>query len=284
MLATLLLLMVLAGLLAGVVMCVTYGVCRKLDNFGIVDAVWAAGFTLIVALYFTWMARAFWNPVSGGFGRWNWPPAAMLCAMVTVWSLRLAGHLAVRIRAHHPGEDVRYARLRQEWGPDTNRRMFGFFQLQGALQVVLSLPFALVHLRFDAASSAGDWRPGWTELCGLGLWLAGLIGESLADRQLARFRADPARRGQVCQDGLWRYSRHPNYFFEWLIWLGYAVYALGSPLGWLAFLSPLLMWHFLVNVTGIPMTEELSVKSKGDAYREYQRTTHAFVPWFRRGA
>jgi len=284
MLPALIFLLMLAGFLAIAVMSITYGVSRKFDNFGIVDAVWAAGFTLIVALYFGWCARAFWDPVSGGFGRWNWPSAALLCGMVTLWSLRLAGHLAVRVRSHHPVEDVRYARLRQDWGTDTHRRMFWFFQLQGALQVVLSVPFALVQLRLDADPSPVPWRPGAAELCGAALWLAGLVGESLADRQLARFRADPARRGQVCQDGLWRYSRHPNYFFEWLIWVGYAVYALGAPLGWLGLLSPLLMWHFLVNVTGIPMTEELSVKSKGDAYREYQRTTSAFFPWFRRGA
>lgn len=104
----------------------------------------------------------------------------------------------------------------------------------------------------------------------------------LADRQLARFRADPANKGKVCQAGLWNYSRHPNYFFEWLVWVGYAVFALGSPWGWLGLIAPALMLHFLLNVTGIPMTEELSLKSKGDAYRAYQRTTSAFVPWFKK--
>lgn len=283
MLVALAFLLVVAGFLAIAVMSATYGVCRRYDNYGIVDVVWAAGFTGIAAVYFGRCAWAFWDPSTGGFGRWNWPAAALMCGMMTVWSLRLAAHLAHRVRSHHPVEDVRYARLRRDWGTDTPRRMFWFFQLQGALQVVLSLPVALVVLRLDAGPGGG-WRPGLPELCGFGLWLTGLIGESLADRQLARFRADPARRGQVCQEGLWRYSRHPNYFFEWLIWLGYAVYALGAPLGWLGLLSPLLMWHFLVNVTGIPMTEELSVKSKGDAYREYQRTTSAFFPWFRRSA
>ena len=95
-----------------------------------------------------------------------------------------------------------------------------------------------------------------------------------------RFRADPANRGRFISTGVWEWSRHPNYFFEWLVWVGYAVFALGSPWGWLGLIAPALMLHFLLNVTGIPMTEELSLKSKGDAYREYQRTTSAFVPWF----
>ena len=211
---------------------------------------------------------------------WSWPRSALLAAIVVAWSLRLGGHLFVRVKSHHPVEDVRYAELRREWGAATDRKMFGFFLLQGALQVVLSLPMLLAFLN--------PARHGWVaglghfELAGLGLWAAGWIGESIADAQLARFRKDPAQRGRVCQTGLWYYSRHPNYFFEWMIWVGYAVFALGSPWGWLGLLSPLLMWHFLVNVTGIPMTEALSVKSKGDAYRDYQQTTSPFIPWRKR--
>jgi steroid 5-alpha reductase family enzyme len=157
--------------------------------------------------------------------------------------------------------------------------MAGFFQVQGILQVVLSLPWLLTML---------DRRPTETfqlsglNWLGIALWCVGLIGETIADRQLAAFRANPANKGKVCQRGLWNHSRHPNYFFEWLVWVGYAVFALSAPWGWLGLLAPALMWHFLVNVTGIPMTEELSVKSKGVAYRDYQRTTSAFVPWFKR--
>ena len=153
--------------------------------------------------------------------------------------------------------------------------MLGFFLLQGGLQVVLSTPWLISSLRPPTALT------GWVGGClwlGLLLWAVGILGESLADRQLARFRADPARRGQVCQEGLWRYSRHPNYFCEWLVWLGYGVYALASPWGWIGLLAPALMYHFLVNVTGVPMTEALSVKSKGEAYRRYQQTTNAFFP------
>jgi steroid 5-alpha reductase family enzyme len=198
--------------------------------------------------------------------------------MVVLWSLRLAIHLLVRVASHHPVEDVRYARLREEWGGRADFKMFRFFQLQGALQVVLSLPVAIIDR--DATEPGEFHGMGVSGIAGLAIWLIGLAGESIADRQLAGFRSNPQNKGRVCQAGLWKYSRHPNYFFEWLIWVGYAVFALGSPMGWLGLVAPALMLHFLVNVTGVPMTEELSVKSKGDAYREYQRTTSAFVPWF----
>ncbi len=246
----------------------TWLVARKLRNNGIVDIVWSFGFGPLALLYI------FMRPVVGCEA--GVPTRAIVVSlMVAIWSWRLADHLAVRVQSHHPDEDVRYAKLRQEWGDQTDKRMFGFFQLQGALQVVLSLPVLLVIID-------DTWGLGITGCLGLALWATGLFGESLADRQLARFRADPANKGKVCQAGLWNYSRHPNYFFEWLVWVGYAVFALGSPWGWLGLIAPALMLHFLLNVTGIPMTEELSLKSKGDAYREYQRTTSAFVPWFKK--
>ncbi len=252
-------------------MTLTYLAAERIRNYGVVDVVWSAGFAGLAWLY--WLAGP--QTDSGATPL----RSRVLVAMVTLWSLRLATHLARRVWRHHPREDVRYAELRQDWGPNLRIRMFGFFQLQGALQVVLSLPFLVVLIHPDAGSPGflGPWE--WT---GALICLAGLAGESVADHQLARFVRDPANRGQVCQRGLWNWSRHPNYFFEWLIWVGYAVFALGSPGGWIGLISPLLMWHFLVHVTGIPMTEALSVRSKGDAYRAYQQTTNAFIPWFKK--
>ena len=254
-------------------MTATWLVARKLRNNGIVDIVWSFGFgpLAVLALFVTPRLAVSSHAVI----RWE-----AITTLVLIWSLRLGTHLLGRVRSHHPHEDVRYAKLREEWGAATDRKMFGFFQLQGALQVVLSLPIFLVHL--DSTGTANYFGLGLTGCVGSLLWLLGLLGESLADRQLARFRADPANKGKVCQAGLWNYSRHPNYFFEWLVWVGYAVFALGSPWGWLGLIAPGLMLHFLLNVTGIPMTEELSLKSKGDAYRDYQRTTSAFVPWFKK--
>ena len=106
-----------------------------------------------------------------------------------------------------------------------------------------------------------------------------LAGEALADRPLEWFKKDPKNRGRVCQVGLWRYSRHPNYFFEWLAWMAFALFALPSPLGFLSLACPALMLWFLLKVTGIPATEAQALRSKGEAYREYQQSTSAFFPW-----
>lgn len=268
MLAPFLILFLTALFLAAGLMTNTYFVGRHLDNYSIVDPIWAIAFAPVVFLYATL--------APGDAVR-----RAALFVIVALWSLRLGTHLYSRWRKHLPQEDVRYARLREDWGAAAGRKMFGFYQLQGALLVVLSLPFLLACL--NPVPGAGPLGLGPLEWTGIALWLVGIAGETVADRQLSRFRANPAKRGQVCRDGLWNYSRHPNYFFEWIVWVGFAVFALGSPHGYIGVLSPVLMWHFLVNVTGIPMTEALSVKSKGDAYREYQRTTNAFVPWFKRG-
>ena len=110
--------------------------------------------------------------------------------------------------------------------------------------------------------------------------MVAVAGEALADRQLAAFQADPGSRGGTCRAGLWPYSRHPNYFFEWLTWVAYAAFALPSPWGWTFVCAPLLMLFLRFRVTGIPMAEEQALRSRGDDYREYQRTTSAFFPWF----
>jgi len=262
----------LALLFVAVEMALTFLVARRLNNYGIVDVVWSAGFSGLAVLYYVSAPRV---------AAFQGIRDEVITILAVLWSLRLGLHLAVRVSKHHPVEDVRYARLRELWGERTGRKMFGFFQVQGVLQAILSMPFLLVCLNPEAPGThwAGLSPLEWA---GAALWLIALCGESIADLQLSRFRNDPANRGRVCQVGLWRWSRHPNYFFEWLIWVAWAVFAWDSPLGCLSLICPVLMWHFLVNVTGIPMTEELSVRSKGDAYREYQRTTSAFIPWFRR--
>jgi len=151
--------------------------------------------------------------------------------------------------------------------------MFGFFQLQAFSVVVLAAAFALACL-----NPAPALQP--LEIAGAILWLVAFGGEALADAQLAAFKRDPANQGAVCSRGLWHYSRHPNYFFEWLIWVAYFVFALASPLGWIAAIGPLSILFLLLRVTGIPLTEEQAIRSKGAAYRRYQATTSAFIPWF----
>ena len=167
------------------------------------------------------------------------------------------------------------AGMRANWSKNLKSQVLIFFQLQAVLIVLLSIPFLIVCLNDRPGISLLEWL-------GAVVWLIAVAGESLADRQLKQFRLRPENNGRICQIGLWNYSRHPNYFFEWLVWVGFFVFALGSPLGYVAVYCPVLMLFFLLRVTGIPLTEELSVKSKGDAYREYQRTTSAFVPWFKK--
>jgi steroid 5-alpha reductase family enzyme len=145
--------------------------------------------------------------------------------------------------------------------------------MQAAAAVFFALPLLLLSQR-----SRESWQ--WLDLLGIALWSAGILGVAVSDWQLARFRTRPENRGKTCRWGLWRYSRHPNYFFEWLHWCSYVPLVIGTPAGWLAILVPLLLLYFLFFVTGIPPTEAQALASRGEEYRSYQRTTSAFVPWF----
>lgn len=206
---------------------------------------------------------------------------ALVGAMGAVWGGRLAWHLARRIvadRRHRDAdhrEDGRYRALRARWGAAAQRNFFIFFQVQAVWSVMFAVPF-LIAMRADRA--ALTWQDG----LGVAIWAIGVVGEAVADAQLARFRADPGHRGRTCRAGLWRYSRHPNYFFEWLTWWAYVAIAWGAPHGWVALFGPAVMLLFLFKVTGIPYTEAQALRSRGDDYRAYQRTTSAFVPWFPR--
>ena len=250
----------LAGLCA--VFALFFAVARRIDNYGIVDIVWSYAFAGLATFY------AVLTP--------GWLPRRILIAGLAVgWSVRLGTHLHRRVMGHHPVEDGRYVQLRKDWAGNFTFKMFGFFQLQAASVVLLGLVFLVVCL-----NPAPVFHP--SEIAGAALWLVALAGETLADGQLAAFRRNPANKGRVCDTGLWHYSRHPNYFFEWLVWVAYLVFALASPLGWLGLIGPVSILFLLLRVTGIPLTEEQSLRSKGDAYRRYQQTTSAFVPWFPR--
>lgn len=260
---TSLLSLLLAGLLILVPLMVgVWLLSLLLRNAGIVDVAWSAAFVPVVATY-AWLAE-------------GWPSRdLLLLAMVTAWSIRLASHLLVRVRAEHPREDSRYARLRADWGATANLRMLLFFEVQAVAALVLTVPFALVALNRTPGFAALEWG-------GAAIWAIGLVGEATADGQLARFRHDPANTGRVCEDGLWRYSRHPNYFFEWIIWCGFGLFALGSPGGWMGLFVVPMMFYVMRYGTGVPYAEASSLASRGEAYRAYQRTTNVFFPGPRR--
>jgi steroid 5-alpha reductase family enzyme len=160
--------------------------------------------------------------------------------------------------------------MREERGEGFPRFLLFFYLMQAAWAVLFALPMLL---------AARNPEPfGLADRLAIAIWMLSVAGEAVADRQLAAFRRDPANRGQVCRAGLWAWSRHPNYFFEWIHWWSYVLLGFGGPAGALTLLGPLVMLAFLTRVTGIPPTEARLLESRGEAYREYQRTVNAFFP------
>jgi steroid 5-alpha reductase family enzyme len=239
----------------------TWRITEKIRNAGFVDVVWSYSFAGLALLY-------------AALGTGEGVRRGLVVLMAGLWSLRLGTYLWKRVRGHHPEEDGRYAELRARWGAKAPVEMLKFFLFQAALAVLLSVPFLIASSNPAPGTSALEWTA-------LGLWLVALMGEGVADAQLAAFKKT-AERGQVCEVGLWHYSRHPNYFFQSLLWLSFFLLACGSPWGWVTVYCPAAILYFLLFVTGIPATEAQALKSRGEAYRRYQHTTSAFVPWFRK--
>lgn len=233
----------------------------KKGEADIVDAGWAAGLGFIAIFY---------SLTSEG----DWLRRCLLAIIASMWATRLSSYILFK-RVLISGEDGRYKKLREKWGKSANFKFFWFFQAQGLLVVILSMPFFIV-----AANKAPFLKI--SDYLGIGVFLFSILGESLADLQLSRFRNDPANKGRTCRTGLWYYSRHPNYFFEWLHWWSYVFLAVGSSYFLFSLIGPVIIYYLIVNVTGIPPTENQALTSRGDDYREYQRTTNAFFPWFPR--
>lgn len=239
------------------VMAILWLVQRKTGDAGIVDVAWGMGVGLLT-LFFAW------GSLEGDRTR-----RVILAALAMTWALRLSGYILYRVLTMP--EDGRYQSLKEKWGTAAQSKLFVFYQFQALGSLLFALPMLI--------AAQGTAPLGPFDYLGILIWFIAISGELIADRQLSRFRSHSESRGQVCREGLWYYSRHPNYFFEWLHWWAYVGLALAAPWGWLTVLAPLLMLHFILNVTGIPPTEEQALKSRGDAYREYQRTTSSFFPW-----
>ena len=199
-------------------------------------------------------------------------PASMLLALLTgIWGLRLAVHLIVR-KLKHPGEDWRYARWRKAWGKNALvRGYFQVFLLQGAFMWVIALPIWI--------------RPGggigyWVQWLGVLIWVLGFLWETVADFQLARFKAKPSNSGRIMRFGLWRFSRHPNYFGEIVLWWGIFLIALPWYNGYLCLLSPVIVTWLLTRVSGVPMLE--GKYRDNPEYEAYVRTTPALIPFLKK--
>jgi steroid 5-alpha reductase family enzyme len=230
---------------------------RATHNAGIVDIAWSFG-TGLCAAWFAFIA-------DGDVTR-----RTIIAAMAGIWGIRLGAYLTRRVLSE--AEDGRYRQLREKWGDDTQRNLFIFFQVQAFWAVLFALPM-LLAARHDAPA----WQ--WYDIAAIVLWVISITGEGVADAQLAAFRNDPSTRGEVCRRGLWKYSRHPNYFFEWLHWWVYVLLGFAGPIGSLTLAGPALMLLFLFRITGIPPTEKRALASRGEAYRAYQQTTSVFFPW-----
>jgi steroid 5-alpha reductase family enzyme len=236
-------------------------VSLRYRNVTIVDSLWGLGFVLVAWITFF---------LSDGFpGR-----RALIAVLATLWGVRLSSYLSKR--NWKAGEDPRYGEWRKKSGERFRMvSLFKVFLLQAIFLWVISLV-----LQFGQFSAVPP-RFVWLDLLGACIWLTGFFFEVLADWQLAKFKKNPANIGQVMDQGLWAYSRHPNYFGEFLIWWGFFLVTFSTPGNWWTVISPLVMSAILLKMTGIPLTESTILKTR-PAYRKYVASTSAFVPWFRR--
>jgi steroid 5-alpha reductase family enzyme len=244
-----------------VLLAAAWVVQQRTGNSGWVDTIWTFAVGGVGA------AAALWPFTTAALPARQW----LIAALSAIWALRLGVHIAIRTAG--TTDDPRYAAFAQEWGINAPRRMFIFLQNQA----LGSVP--LVFAIFVAAQlPIGQLRV--QDFAGVAILLIGIIGEAVADAQLKRFRTEPANKGRVCDAGLWRWSRHPNYFFQWCGWLAYPVIAIdpGYGWGWLTLLAPAFMFWILNYVTGIPPLEAQMLRSRGDAYRAYQAHTSKFFP------
>jgi steroid 5-alpha reductase family enzyme len=252
--------LVAGWLVLALIMALLWSVQLVTKNAGTVDVAWAFG-TGILGVWFA-LAHETGDNTRG----------LIVAILVGVWGARLGVHLASRVLRE--SEDGRYRSMREALGHWAQPVMFVFFQVQALWGVMFALPMW-------AAVQAPNPAPAWNDWLGIAIWIVAFGGELIADRQLDRFRNDPANRGKVCQVGLWKYSRHPNYFFEWLHWWAYVLIGLGSTWWWITIAGVVVMYVFLTRITGIPYTEKQAIRSRGNAYKRYQETTNVFFPFTR---
>ena len=249
---------VLVALLLSGAMALAWRVALTTGQSGRIDAIWA---------FATGLAAVVAAAASHGDSLRR----AVVCMMAAIWSLRLGLYLWRRAIAG--GDDRRYAALKQSWGEAAPRRLFLFLQIQAAA----SLPLALT-----AYCAAGAPRPGldWRDGLAIAIFALAFAGEAFADQQMASFKREPGNRGRICDQGLWAWSRHPNYFFEWLGWLAYPIMAIeaGYPAGWLTLSGPLVMYVLLVHVSGVPPLEAHLSRSRPAEFAAYAENVSAFWP------
>ncbi|MBY0380651.1 MAG: DUF1295 domain-containing protein [Xanthobacteraceae bacterium] len=235
---------------------------RATRNSGWIDTVWTFGIGAIGSCSALFLFRE-----EPGFRGW------LIVAMALVWSLRLGFHIARRTAGIT--DDPRYARLVREWGASASSRMFWLLQNQALVSIPLGMAMWLA-----ARHPQPNLLPG--DMIGILVFAVAVLGEAIADEQLRRFRRKAENDGRICDTGLWGWSRHPNYFFEWLGWLAYPMIATdftgAYPWGIAAFAAPACMYWLLVYISGVPPLEAHMLEKRGDEFRKYQSRTNVFFP------
>ena len=227
-------------------------------NASIVDIFWGLGFVAIAGVCYA---------SADGFAARK----LLITALTAVWGIRLA--LYILWRNAGKGEDFRYRAMRARHGKRFPLlSLFTVFGLQGLLMWIISFPLQVAEISREPA------RLTWLDFGGVIVWLIGFLFESVGDFQLARFKADPKNEGKVMNRGLWRYTRHPNYFGDATVWWGFFLIALSTPSNWWTVISPLIMTGLLMKVSGVALLEKTLRKTKPE-YREYVQRTSAFFPW-----
>ena len=240
-----------------VYMTAVFVIALLVEDNSIVDVAWGLGFILVA------LTMLFLKP---GFETRH----VVIFGLVAVWGLRLATHIFFRNLGR--GEDFRYAKWRRDWGRWFVPRSFlQIFMLQGVFMLMISSPVVLI---------IHSTRKGLTVLdgFGVGLWLFGFLFEAVGDFQLKKFKRNPASRGKIMTSGLWRYTRHPNYFGEAALWWGVFLIALSTPGGWVGIIGPLTISFLLIKVSGVTMLEKKYAGN--EEFAAYARRTSAFFPWF----
>ena len=243
-------------LIIAVFMVLLWAVQIKTNNAAIADVGWAYGIAFGI-LYFVFI------------GDGNKERITLTASMGIVWGLGLGTYLLFN-RVINAKEDTRYENFRKSAEKNVLRYFFLFFQAQAVVAILFIIPIVIVYYNPNPLN--------YIDIFALLIWILSIVGEYVADKQLSSFKANKSNEGKVCRNGLWKFSRHPNYFFEWIHWWTYVLLNFGSNNLWVSLTGPLLMLFFLIKISGIPFAEQQALKSKGIEYENYIKTTNMFFP------
>jgi steroid 5-alpha reductase family enzyme len=254
------LLAIVLGVMA-VIMTAAWATQRAAGNSGWIDVFWTYGTGAVG------VAAALWP-----FSVSHSPRQMLVAALVAIWAIRLGSYILRRVSTSHE-EDARYAKFKAEWGDKYQSKIYWLILPQAMITTIMMVS---VEVAADRSLPGLDLR----DYAGMAILVIAIAGESLADWQLSQFKKTNTKKGAICDVGLWGWSRHPNYFFEWFGWLAYPVIALNlaSPVSFLTLTAPAMMFVVLRFITGVPPLEDTMLASRGDAFRAYQHRTSAFIP------